>query len=139
MKTKAYDYLPEEAKAIREEVFIKEQGFHSEYDEKDDIATHIVLYDGDFALGTCRIYESVEKGIYMFGRLAVRKEFRKKGTGSSIVKAAETQVLEMGGSGIILHAQLHAKDFYIKCGFTPFCDIDYEQDCPHIWMKKSFN
>ena len=27
--------------------------------------------------------------------------------------------------------------FYIKSGFEPFGEIDYEEDCPHIWMGKS--
>lgn len=131
---KIYKSLPSEAKIIREEVFVKEQGFKEEYDEIDRIAAHIVLYDGD-AIGTCRIYEK-EPRKFMFGRLAVRKNLRKSGFGSKLVKAAEDYARENGGQSIILHSQLHAQGFYEKQGFAAFGEVEYEQDCPHIWMKK---
>ena len=41
---KTYHTLPVEAKAIREEVFVKEQGFVHEFDDTDQIATHLVLF-----------------------------------------------------------------------------------------------
>ena len=134
MKIRIYKGLPEEAKQIREEVFVKEQGFTDEYDDVDDIATHIVIFDDD-AIGTCRIYEK-ESHIFMFGRLAVKKNLRKGGYGTILVKAAEGFAKESGGQSIILHSQLHAQGFYEKQGFSTFGEIEYEQDCPHIWMKK---
>lgn len=42
MFIKLYDEIPEEAKTIREAVFIKEQGFKDEFDEIDDIAKIII-------------------------------------------------------------------------------------------------
>lgn len=95
MEIKIYKELPDDAKQIREEVFVKEQGFTEEYDEIDKIAAHIVLYD-DVAIGTCRIYEK-EPHKFMFGRLAVRKNLRKGGCGSRLVGAAESYAKENGG------------------------------------------
>ena len=135
MNTKVYHTLHPDSRAIREEVFVKEQGFSYEYDEHDDTAVHIVLYSEDSPVATCRVFE-LDSGVYMFGRLAVRKEYRKNGLGRIIMKEAEKNVILMGGNQIKLHAQLHAKDFYIKCGYTPFGEIDYEQDVAHIWMSK---
>ena len=41
--------LPADAKAIRIEVFVDEQGFHEEFDGRDDRAYHAVLYrDGEY-------------------------------------------------------------------------------------------
>ena len=40
-----FDFLPSDALFIRETVFIHEQGFVDEVDDKDKIATHLVLYD----------------------------------------------------------------------------------------------
>ena len=37
---------------------------------------------------------------------------------------------------ISLHAQLQAKPFYEKLGFVAYGEIDYDEDCPHTWMKK---
>lgn len=135
MEIKIYKELPDDAKQIREEVFVKEQGFTEEYDEIDKIAAHIVLYD-DVAIGTCRIYKK-EPHKFMFGRLAVRKNLRKGGCGSRLVGAAESYAKENGGESIVLHSQLHAQGFYEKQGFTAFGEIEYEQDCPHIWMEKN--
>ena len=56
MEVKIFDYLPEDAYKIREDVFIKEQGFVNELDEIDNIATHIVLYIDNEPVGTCRVF-----------------------------------------------------------------------------------
>ena len=57
MTFKCYDRLPEEAKAIRTAVFVGEQGFETEFDDIDDVARHIVMYDGERAVATCRYYK----------------------------------------------------------------------------------
>ena len=44
MNIRVYHTLPGGAVMIREEVFMKEQGFHDEFDETDQTASHIVLY-----------------------------------------------------------------------------------------------
>ena len=38
MFIKIYDEIPQEAKAIRKSVFMKEQGFKDEFDETDHLA-----------------------------------------------------------------------------------------------------
>ena len=43
MQVKIYDELPLEAKKIREDVFIKEQGFNEEFDIIDKTAKHILI------------------------------------------------------------------------------------------------
>ncbi len=131
-----YDYLPEEAKEIRIKVFVEEQGFTDEMDEIDDIATHFVAFSGKKPVGTCRIFET--KDGYVLGRLAVLKEFRKNGVGKELLKFAQETVAEKGGSFLKLHSQTHAINFYEKCGYKSFGEIEYEQDCPHIWMIKNF-
>lgn len=56
MFIKIYDEIPEEAKTIREAVFINEQGFKDEFDEIDDVAKHVLLFEGDIPVGTCRFF-----------------------------------------------------------------------------------
>lgn len=46
MQLEAYDFLPEDAKRIREAVFMKEQGFKNEFDDIDLLALHLILYAG---------------------------------------------------------------------------------------------
>lgn len=136
MEIKIFKGLPEEAKYIRETVFVKEQGFTDEYDEKDATAIHFVMFDEGRAIATCRIFEKEEKGVYMFGRMAVLKELRGKKLGKKMIEAAQKYVSENGGKMIILHAQLHAKGFYEKNGFSAYGEIEPEQGCPHVWVRK---
>ena len=52
--------LPEEAKKIRLEVFVKEQGFEEEFDSVDDTAAHIVLFDGKLPSGCAASLKTAE-------------------------------------------------------------------------------
>ena len=47
MTFRIYDKLCEDAKQIRTEVFVAEQGFETEFDDTDSKARHIVGYDGE--------------------------------------------------------------------------------------------
>lgn len=69
MHTKTYTNLPQEAKEIRIEVFMKEQGFENEFDDIDDISHHIVVFDNQKPIGTCRFFK--ENDHYTIGRVAV--------------------------------------------------------------------
>ena len=121
---------------LRITVFVEEQGFVDEVDEFDNIATHLVMYDNEKPIATCRFFLKEDNVTYMFGRLCVLKEYRGKSLGREMLKKVEEIVKEKGGKAIILHAQYHAKDFYIRCGFTQQGEIDYEQNKPHAWMRK---
>ena len=129
--------LPAAARDVREQVFIEEQGFQNELDEIDDTAAHILLYDGDRAVATCRIFPGEEKGTYLLGRLAVRREYRGKGIGSQAIRAAEDYVRAAGGETLCLHSQCRASGFYSRNGYTEYGEIGDEEGCPHIWMRKS--
>lgn len=137
MKTAIYEGIPDPAKEIRQKVFVKEQGFRDEFDETDDIAAHIVLFDeNDLPVATCRVFPDAEMDSHILGRLAVIKEYRGKNIGSAVLKEAERYVQEKHGKCISLHAQCRAADFYRKSGYTEFGCIEEEQGCPHIWMRK---
>jgi len=56
MEFKTYDKLPSEARDIRVEVFVKEQGFQEEFDSVDNYAMHVVVFDGGRAIATCRYF-----------------------------------------------------------------------------------
>lgn len=137
METAIYKSIPNCAKEVRQKVFINEQGFQNEFDDIDDIAVHIVLFDHKIPIATCRIFYETTMNSYILGRLAVVKEYRGKNIGSLIMKQAEEYIQKQGGKCISLHAQCRAVAFYKKLGFTEFGSIENDEDCPHIWMKKS--
>ena len=137
MEYKIYDQLPEEAKALRISVFVDEQGFQEEFDEADDGAIHIVAFDNGKPVATCRIVKDKVQDIVVLGRICVLKECRGKNIGFEMLGFAADYIRNMGENEIYIHSQYQAKGFYEKCGYEAFGEIEYEQDCPHIWMKKS--
>ncbi len=136
MKIKIFASLPDEAKRIRQEVFVDEQGFEDEFDTVDGFATHIVLYIDTTAAGVCRVFKDPETDRMTLGRLAVSKIHRGKGLGTLILKAAEEHTLVEGSTELWLHAQRQAEGFYSSAGYTPVGETDYDEDCPHVWMIK---
>ena len=50
-KIEAYDHLPETARAIREQVFIRERDWRPEFDEWDAVAVHLLAFDGNRTRG----------------------------------------------------------------------------------------
>ena len=127
---------PQEARDIREDVFVREQGFDDEFDEIDSLSTHIVLFDNGTAVGTCRFFTGDSPKDYIMGRLAVRKEWRGRKIGAALVAAAEREILSRKGKIVHLHAQVQAIPFYGKQGYISYGPTEPEQGCPHIWMKK---
>lgn len=139
MKTLIYEKnLPESAKVIRHVVFEEEQGFIDDFDETDDNAIHFVMYDeGEKPIATCRVFWDEERNSYILGRLAVIKEYRHHNMGSLMMQKVEKYIYKTGGKSIALHAQCQASGFYAKNGYVEYGEIDDEQGCPHVWMKKS--
>ncbi len=135
--SKTYSTLPEDAKRIRETVFMEEQGFTVEFDDKDAKATHLVLYtDTNTAVGTGRFFKE-EGQTYMIGRIAVLKAFRKNHCGAILLQEAERQIKALGAKEIRLAAQVQAKGFYEKSGYTADGEEFLDEHCPHIWMHKA--
>lgn len=140
ISVRSFDVLPEDSKNIRVEVFVVEQGFTEEFDTVDNRAIHFVAYDeyGN-PMGTCRIFTEDSDKIYYLGRLAVLKKYRSMKIGSALLSAAELTARSMCAELLQLHSQLRAKEFYQKCGFQEFGEIELDEGCPHIWMKKYIN
>ena len=147
-----YDSLPDEAVEIRENVFVKEQGFEKEFVEIDEKAIHLVMFDEHLQkpVVTCRIYKGSKPGEFILGRLAVISECRGMNLGSDMIPrdvkpgkiidgARQLVVREKGGKSISLHAQCRVRAFYEKLGFCGYGVEDEDEGCPHCWMKKQLS
>ena len=134
MDTKMYTALPQEAKDIRIEVFMKEQGFENEFDDIDNISFHIVVFDEEKPIGTCRFFK--ENDHYTIGRVAVLKEYRNQHIGNALLESAEKEIKKLNGDLIVVHAQVRVSPFYEKQGYIQFGQIDDDEGVPHMWMKK---
>lgn len=114
MYINTYDHLPKEAQKIRETVFMKEQEFHNEFDEIDSYAKHIVLFEENIPIATCRFFIGNTCEDYFIGHIAVIKEYRGKNIGVSLMKEAEAQIRNIGEKRISLQAQYSAKKILRK-------------------------
>lgn len=135
MEIKVFNELQQDCIFIRNEVFVKEQKFENEFDDIDKISKHIVLYNDNKAVGTCRVFK--EDNHYVIGRVAVLINYRSGGYGKKLVIAAEEVIKSLGGSDIKISAQVRIKDFYQKLGYVMYGEEYLDEYCPHITMLKS--
>lgn len=70
------------AQAIRQKVFVEEQGFQLEFDGTDPIAWHAVLWLEQVPAATGRTFPSETEGVFTIGRIA--RSSRLPGTGLRI-------------------------------------------------------
>ncbi len=139
MDIRIYNVLPQTAKNIRISVFLDEQGFKEEFDDIDGIAKHIVIFDGEKAIATCRYFFSTERNCYLIGRVAVLPEYRKQHIGAKLLQTAENEIAKSGGKTVELSAQHTAVGFYEKQGYINLHDTHYEEFCLHTWMRKELS
>ncbi|WP_020062690.1 GNAT family N-acetyltransferase [Bacillus sp. 123MFChir2] len=126
----------EDAFSVRKQVFVDEQKVTSEeeYDEYDQAAKHVVLYDQDVPVGAGRF--RIVDGIGKMERICVLSSHRQKGAGKIIMDALEVLAKEESLPKLKLHAQTHAEPFYHKLGYKTTSDVFMDADIPHVVMIK---
>ena len=131
---KVFKELNDDIRYIRDAVFVKEQGFNDEFDIIDESCFHLVFYENNKPVATCRYFQ--EKGIYYIGRVSVLKKFRGLNIGNRIMQFAENEIKKSGGKLIEVSAQVRIKDFYTKLGYVEQGEIYLDEFCEHIKMVK---
>ena len=122
---------------IRTTVFMEEQEFKDEFDETDNTCSHIVLYDNEKPVATCRYFQEGEN--YHIGRVAIIKEYRGQHLGNKIMQVAENEILKEGGKQIEVSAQVRVSAFYKKLGYNQVGEVYFDEYCEHIRMVKELN
>lgn len=128
--------LPEDALYIRTVVFVDEQGFRDEFDEIDKTCLHPIAYDQDKPIAVCRCFYEHDISSWHIGRMAVLKDYRKKGIGRLVMEKAEEEIAKRGAKEAVLSSQYPVKEFYEALGFTAEGDIYLDENYPHILMRK---
>ncbi|ENU25570.1 GNAT family N-acetyltransferase [Acinetobacter modestus] len=131
-----WDQLQQDAKLIRTQVFICEQGITEadEWDDQDLISQHFVIYDQDQPIATARLLENNS-----VGRVAVLKAYRGQGLGQMIMLEIISYAQKQRRSVLTLSSQVHAISFYEKLGFIVQGNSYDECGIPHIEMTMSLN
>ena len=121
-------------KAVREEVFIKEQHvpLDIEWDEFDETAIHLLALDEDAgAIACARILIDKAK----IGRMGVLKPWRGRGLGYAILEKAIEVCKSHGLQKVTLSAQTHAIKFYEKAGFVVTSEAYIDANIWHVDMQ----
>ena len=131
-----WDQLQQDAKLIRTQVFICEQGITEadEWDDQDLISQHFVIYDQDQPIATARLLENNS-----VGRVAVLKAYRGQGLGQMIMLEIISYAQKQRRSVLTLSSQVHAISFYEKLDFIVQGNSYDECGIPHIEMTMSLN
>ena len=121
---------------IRKIVFVEEQRVAAaeEFDEYDQTAQHILLYQEGQAIATGRL--RIVDNIAKLERICVLKEFRKAGAGKLIMEALENMARKLGVKQAKLHAQTQARGFYEKMGYLKASEEFLEAGIKHLCMVK---
>jgi predicted GNAT family N-acyltransferase len=126
-----------QVRAIREQVFIEEQGIPAEleWDDRDAGCQHVLAYNpAGTAIGTGRI--DIDGRI---GRMAVLPPWRGRGAGTLLLNALLAAARENGYRRVYLHAQLSAQPFYQRAGFRKQGESYLEAGIQHISMEMSLD
>lgn len=126
-----WEQLEKDAKYIREQVFIQEQGIvpEDEWDDFDATAVHFMVYDKEQPIATARLLTQ-----HSVGRVAVLMPYRKQGIGKilmqHIIDYARNQKLPY----LKLSAQTYVTAFYEALGFKVQGEVYQDCGISHIDM-----
>jgi predicted GNAT family N-acyltransferase len=124
---------------LRWTVYVEEQGVRpsEEVDAHDrtDAVHALALLDG-VPCGTGRfIFE--EPGVAKIQRMAVVAEVRGRGIGKAVLQSLEAEARKKGARAFTLGAQVRARPFYEKAGYSAVGDVFEDARIPHIRMDKA--
>jgi len=138
IETQSWVVARDAAYAIRYAVFVEEQGIpvELEIDDYDPIAEHALAFVDGQCVATARIYlDEQDPSKAKIGRMAVLKDFREHGIGTTLLGEVIRAGMMQGASVFELHAQQSAVPFYAKLQFKPDGAIFDEVGIPHQCMR----
>lgn len=121
---------------LRITVFMIEQNcLYQELDDKDQDATHLLIYDNNRLVGYARLLYDKEKEAISFGRLVSAPSVRGKGFGKKLMDEIMSHFKEhYPKQRLVISAQCYLSDFYQRYGFIPKGESYLEDGLPHILM-----
>jgi predicted GNAT family N-acyltransferase len=127
---------------LRMEVFVDEQGVPAEIesDAADATAVHALSRDDDGrVVATGRLVErpgADGKDVAVIGRMAADPAVRGRGHGAAVLAELHRQAALRGWREVELHAQVTARGFYEKAGYTAVGEEYQEAGIAHVTMRR---
>ncbi len=147
IRIEAYDRLPDAARAIREQVFIRERDWRPEFDEWDAVSVHLLAFDSNDApnrpglsaqsASSIQSGQPDQPGRYVIARLAVLTEAQGRHIGSRLLSDAERRIAQAGGTMAAVHSENDHYKFYEQRGYR-LTDEVYEGG-RHGWLVKDLS
>jgi len=128
-----WDEASADARRIREQVFVHEQGVppELEMDDQDARCDHaLACCDDGLVVGTGRLLPDGH-----IGRMAVLKAWRGKGVGGLLLQALMQQARQRRHARVRLNAQAYAIGFYRRYGFEVYGPEFMEAGIAHRAME----
>ncbi|EHU2953719.1 GNAT family N-acetyltransferase [Acinetobacter baumannii] len=127
----SWTQFEEDAKYIREQVFIQEQGIEpeDEWDDFDSIAMHFMVYGKEQPIATARLLPQ-----HSIGRVAVLMPYRKQGIGKILMQHIIEYARQHKLPYLKLSAQTYVTAFYEALGFKVQGEVYQDCGIPHIDM-----
>jgi predicted GNAT family N-acyltransferase len=130
-----------EVAALRTRVFVDEQGVppEIEQDDRDATAVHVLSrgLDGPLAgrvVATGRLLVDGERAA--IGRMATDPAVRGRGHGAAVLAELHRQAVLRGVREVELHAQVSARRFYERAGYTAVGEEYEEAGIRHVTMVR---
>ena len=123
------------AAPLRFAIFVGEQKVPAgiELDDLDAKCMHAIAYDeAGKAIGTGRLLPEGK-----IGRMAVVREWRRRGVGADLLEALVAEAKRRGHDEVRLSAQLQAAEFYRSHGFVAEGKVYEEAGILHQAMRRS--
>ncbi|EEY76089.1 GNAT family N-acetyltransferase [Acinetobacter calcoaceticus] len=131
-----WEQLGQDAKLIREQVFIQEQGIapEDEWDDLDAMVLHFIVYDREQPIATARLLPQ-----HSVGRVAVLMPYRKQGIGKILMQHIIEYARQQNLPYLKLSAQTYVTAFYEALGFVVQGEEYLDCGIPHIDMTLELN
>ena len=125
--------------ALRTRVFVDEPGGppEIEQDAADETAVHVLSRDDEGRVVATGRLLLRDDGTASIGRMAADAPVRGRGHGAAVLDELHRQARLRGVTEIELHAQVTARGFYERAGYTAVGEEYEEAGIPHITMVRS--
>ena len=117
--------LISKSQAIRNQVFVKEQGIPIELDLDglDEQSYHALVTDKNSLVATARLTIVKDKNAVM-ARVAVLKEYRGSGIATQLINALLSHAREINIDSIEIHAHEYLRGYYENFGFKYIKNVE---------------
>ncbi len=130
-----------EVAALRTRVFVAEQGVPAEIeqDAADAGAVHVLSRDADGRVVATGRLLLRDDGTASIGRMAADASVRGRGHGAAVLAELHRQAALRAVTEVELHAQVTARAFYERAGYTAVGEVYEEAGLAHVTMRRTLS